>query len=147
MGRPLAKDVHLNSSIPKYGSFSGEDYLMRSISGATLLSLAYLFLLLPGCASPILPVTNGSQSDLPDPGSTLVVWGQHKVAVGEAVTLLQTYGLRVVERARLQQVFDEQKIRLTHSSDDDAQLLKVGKLVGAGSIVFVDTESSSGQVS
>jgi len=56
-------------------------------------------------------------------------------------------GLRIVERSRLQQVFDEQKIRLTHSTDDDAQRLKVGKILGAGSIVFVETETSSSQTS
>ena len=109
---------------------------------------ALLFILwAPGCAGTIEPITNGSQSDLPGPGSTTVIWGLHKGAVGEAVTSLQKYGLRIVERSRLQQVFDEQKIRLTHSSDDDAQILKVGKILGADSIVFVDAEASSGQLS
>ena len=60
--------------------------------------------------------------------------------------VLQKMGLRLVERSRLQQVFDEQKIRLTHSMDDDAQILKVGKILGAGSIVFVDVENSSSQL-
>lgn len=41
--------------------------------------------------------------------------------------------------ARLHAIFDEQKIILTHSSDDDANLLKVGKLVGAEVVVFVET--------
>lgn len=100
-----------------------------------------------GCAGKIMPVTNGSQSDLPEPGSTAIVWGQHKGAVGEAVTLLQNLGLRIVERSRLQQVFDEQKIRLMYSTDDDAQILKVGKILGASSIVFVETETSSSQTS
>jgi len=34
-----------------------------------------------------------------------------------------------------------------YSSDDDAQILKVGKILGAGSIVFVETETSSSQTS
>lgn len=110
-----------------------------------LLVLTALFFILgvPGCT--IMPISNGSQSDLPDSGSTVVVWGQHKGAVGETVTLLQQWGLRIVERSRLQQVFDEQKIRLTYSTDDDAQILKVGKILGADSIVFVETETSSSQ--
>jgi hypothetical protein len=101
----------------------------------------------PGCARTLIPITNGSQSDLPEPGSTAVVWGQHKGAVGESVTFLQNLGLRIVERSRLQQVFDEQKIRLMYSTDDDAQILRVGKILGAGSIVFVEVETSSSQTS
>jgi hypothetical protein len=114
-----------------------------------LLPLTALLIMLwvPGCAGNIMPISNGSQSDFPEPGSTAVVWGQHKGAVGEAVTILQKTGLRIVERSRLQQVFDEQKIRLTYSTDDDAQILKVGKILGAGSIVFVETETSSSQTS
>ena len=110
-----------------------------------VLTALLMFLWAPGCAGTIRPITNGSQSDLPGPGSTIVVWGQHKGAVGEALTILQTMGFRIVERSRLQQVFEEQKIRLTYSSDDDAQILKVGRILGADSIVFVDSESSSGQ--
>ena len=108
-----------------------------------LLTALFFILWVPGCA--IVPTSNGSQSDLPASGSTVVVWGQHKGAVGETVTLLQQWGLRIVERSRLQQVFDEQKVRLTYSTDDDAQILKVGKILGAGSIVFVETETSSSQ--
>jgi hypothetical protein len=110
-----------------------------------LLTALFFILWIQGCAGQIMPISNGSQSDLPEPGSTVIVWGQHKGAVGETVTLLQKSGLRIVERSRLQQVFDEQKIRLTYSTDDDAQILKVGKILGAGSIVFVDTETSSSQ--
>lgn len=114
-----------------------------------LLPLTALLIMLwvPGCAGNIMPISNGSQSDLPEPGSTAVVWGQHKGAVGESVTILQNMGLRIVERSRLQQVFDEQKIRLTYSTDDDAQILKVGKIIGADSIVFIETETSSSQTS
>lgn len=112
-----------------------------------LLAIFVTVLCIPGCAGTIMPISNGSQSELPDPGSTVVVWGQHKGVVGETVTILQKMGLRIVERSRLQEVFNEQKIRLTHSSDDDAQILKVGKIIGAGSIVFVEVETSSSQTS
>ena len=63
------------------------------------------------------------------------------------VTPLQQGGLRIVERSRLLQVFEEQKIRLTYSTDDDAQILKAGKILGSDSIVFVETEISSSQTS
>lgn len=68
----------------------------------------------------------------------VVVWGNHPAAVGPIVDLVQSQGNTVLERTRLQSVFDEQKIRLTHSSDDMADLLKVGKIVGADSIIFAD---------
>lgn len=112
-----------------------------------LLTALFFILWIQGCAGSIKPISNGSQSDLPDLGSTAIVWGQHKGAVGETVTLLQQGGFRIVERSRLQQVFEEQKIRLTYSTDDDAQILKVGKILGSDSIVFVETETSSSQTS
>lgn len=110
-----------------------------------LLTAVFFTFWVQGCAGKIMPISNGSQNDLPEPGSTAIVWGQHKGAVGETVTLLQRFGLRIVERSRLQQVFEEQKIRLTYSPDDDAQILKIGKILGADSIVFVETETSSSQ--
>ena len=123
--------------------------LKNEMSKMRLLPLTVLLfqLWVSGCAGNIMPISDGSQSDIPNPGSTAVVWGQHKGAVGATVTILQKFGLRIIERARLQQVFDEQKIRLMHSTDDDAQILKVGKILGAGSIVFVETETSSSQTS
>jgi len=44
-----------------------------------LLPLTALLIMLwvSGCAGNIMPISNGSQSDLPEPGSTAVVWGQH----------------------------------------------------------------------
>ena len=52
-----------------------------------------------------------------------------------------------MERTRLQQIFKEQEIRLTHTSDDDAQILRVGKLVGADRVVFGEHTISSNVVS
>lgn len=114
-----------------------------------LLLLATLLFILSvsGCAGIIMPVTSGSQYDLPDPESSIVVWGPHNGAVNKAVTTLQQLGYRIVDRSRVKQVLDEQKIMLTHSTDDTAQLLKVGKVLGAGSIVFVEIETSSSQTS
>jgi curli biogenesis system outer membrane secretion channel CsgG len=58
------------------------------------------------------------------------------------MTWLQKRGLAIVERARLQEVLNEQMIRLTHTSDDDAALLRVGRLLGADLIVFVEAGST-----
>ena len=67
-----------------------------------------------------------------------VVWGNHSGSTNSALELLQQRGHTVVERARLLEIFDEQRIRLTHTTDDDAQVLKVGKLTGADRVLFVD---------
>ena len=61
----------------------------------------------------------------------------HATAGNQVITLAQQTGLTVVERARLQQIFQEQQIRLTHTADDDADILRVGKLVGADRVIFV----------
>ena len=67
-----------------------------------------------------------------------VVWGNHAGATHTAIELLQQGGNPVVERARLQEIFDEQKIRLTNTPDDDSRVLNVGRLVGAERVVFVE---------
>jgi hypothetical protein len=108
-------------------------------------SFIFTFLLV-GCGG-MKPVTNGSQIDTPYAGERIVVWGSHSGAVGEVVTELQKSKFRIVERSRLKQVFDEQKIILSDTSDDEAQILKVGKIVGAETIVFVDVQNSSNVVS
>ncbi len=51
---------------------------------------------------------------------------------------MQGAGLTVVERARLQAIFTEQGVRLTHSPDDDSQILHVGRLLGADRVIFVE---------
>ena len=98
----------------------------------------WLILLIVGCA-PRYPVTDGFHKTLPQQNTRAVVWGNHPAAAGTATTWLQKRGLTIVERARLQQVFDEQQIRLTHTPDDETQVLRVGKLLGAETVIFIDT--------
>lgn len=67
-----------------------------------------------------------------------VVWGNNSGATNGVIVTIQEGGGIVVERTRLQEIFDEQKIRLTHTPEDDANILKVGKLTGADFVVFVE---------
>lgn len=102
--------------------------------------------LVAGCAeqATYIPVTDGFQMQ---PGAKItrtIVWGGHPSATGTAITWLQRHRVKVIERVRLQQLFDEQNIRLMHSSEDDAQVLKVGRMIGAGVAVFVDTPVTTG---
>lgn len=85
------------------------------------------------------PVTDGFHKTLPPRNTRAVVWGDHPNVLGTTTTWLQKRGLTIVERARLQQLFNEQQIRLTHTPDDEAQVLRVGKLLGAETVIFVDT--------
>ena len=72
---------------------------------------------------------------------SVVVWSNDSVVESVLIGMLQSAGLVVVERVRLQQVFKEQQVRLTHTSDDDADLLRVGKLIGADRVVFAEVKS------
>jgi len=103
---------------------------------------AMLFIsILYGCG--MKPIANGSQIDMPYPGTRIVVWGSHPGAVGQVVNSLQNMGMKIVERSRLKQIFDEQKLIVTNSSDDESNVLMAGKIIGAGLIVFVDVQVSS----
>lgn len=104
----------------------------------TLVGL-WLISLTVGCTHTQYPVTDGFHQTLPQQNTRAVVWGDHPAAAGTATTWLQKRGLTIVERARLQQLFNEQQIRLTHTPDDEAQVLRVGKLLGAEMVIFVDT--------
>lgn len=111
--------------------------------------LIWIFLLFViGCSSSSttsrapIPITDGFHKSLPAKNSRIVVWGTHPSVTNMAITWLQKRGLTVVERARLKQVLDEQTVRLTHTPDDEAQVLKVGKLLGADMLVFLDASAS-----
>ncbi|NGZ98489.1 MAG: hypothetical protein CV089_20600 [Nitrospira sp. WS110] len=68
-----------------------------------------------------------------------VVWGDHPGVTSTVMSALQQNGQSVVERARLQEVFNEQKIVLTHTAEDYADVFRVGKLLGADVVVFAET--------
>ena len=90
-----------------------------------------------------MPITDGFHHELPKPTHRLVVWGAEPNAVGTATSWLLKRGYRVVERAKLYQVLEEQRIQLTHTPEDEAHVLGVGKLIGAQMVVFVETKITS----
>ena len=98
----------------------------------------WLISLTVGCTN-LYPVTDGFHKTLPQQNTRAVVWADHPATAGTATIWLQKRGLTIVERGKLQQVFNEQQIRLTHTPDDEAQVLRVGKLLGAEMVIFVDT--------
>ena len=109
------------------------------------MALLLSFGVLSGCVSKtIYPITDGFHHDLPQPNTRIVIWGNPPAVTGTATTWLQKRGLRVVERARLMQLFEEQHIRLTHTPDDEGPILRVGKIIGAGMVVFTDGSATEG---
>ncbi len=83
-------------------------------------------------------LANSQKRGQPKPTRRYVVWGNHQGATNAVIEEPQRHGTRVVERARLQAIFDEQKISLTHSSEDDMNLVRVGMLAGADRAIFVE---------
>ena len=66
------------------------------------------------------------------------VQGSGSRVAGIVTTLLLDLDMNMVERAELDEVLKEQVIQLTHA--DDADVLKVGKLVGAQAIVVGEVQ-------
>ena len=64
--------------------------------------------------------------------------GSGSRVAGIATTLLLDLDVNMVERAKLDEVFKEQLVQLKHA--DDAEVLKVGKLVGAQAIVVGEVQ-------
>ena len=64
--------------------------------------------------------------------------GSGSRVAGIVTTLLLDLDMNMVERAELDEVLKEQVIQLTHA--DDAEVLKVGKLVGAQAIVVGEVQ-------
>jgi hypothetical protein len=64
--------------------------------------------------------------------------GSGSRVAGIVTTLLLDLDINMVERAKLDEVLKEQVIQLTHA--DDAEVLKVGKLVGAQAIVVGEVQ-------
>jgi hypothetical protein len=115
-----------------------------------LLRLILLGVVLAGCAEAppmIYPVTIGSHV----PGREekkyrIVVWATDSSIASTITSAALSNGHTVVERTRLQEVFKEQTIILTHTSDDDAQILRVGKLLGANTVIFAEHSISTRKV-
>ena len=116
---------------------------------ATTLTLALTVMFSAGCTN-VYPVSTGSHSKIepvnPAKPPRAVVWGNHPAVVDAATQTMQKMHVQVVERARLKEILNEQKVRLTNTSGDEAELLKVGRLLGADQIVFADAAVNSKEV-
>jgi hypothetical protein len=97
-----------------------------------------VLLLLSACSYPLYPSTAGSHAppSKGDLGARYVVWSNHP-GVGHYITsVLLSNGRPVVERSRLDALFAEQRVTLSHTRDED--VLRVGRLVGATHVIFAE---------
>jgi len=93
-----------------------------------------------GCAQPMYPVTSGFHApDYPGPQKApqrIVIWSNNPAVSTAMMGWMQQTGQMVFERSRVQEVLNEQKIRVTNTPDDDAYILRAGRLAGADYILF-----------
>lgn len=111
---------------------------------ALALSFVWLVSMLLGCVRVYYPIvavsTTPLESKLQLSDKRYLVLA-NQPAAGHALEMwLQGNGATVVERGALQQILTEQKIQLTHSSENDADRLRIGKLTGANRVLFVDVQ-------
>lgn len=106
--------------------------------------LAFLLLSLVGCGSTyVIPYSSGQQAYGDTfgkggyyPTDRYVVWANHPDAEAEITRILLQIHHVVVERAQVERVFAEQRFSLLHASDAD--VMRVGQLIGATDIIFAD---------
>lgn len=77
----------------------------------------------------------------------VIVWGNHAGATQAAVEILRNGGATIVEPTRVQELFDEEHVPLTHTSDDEFHVFKVGRLAGAEQVVYVNASDKPELVS
>ncbi len=105
------------------------------------------------CSPTLYPIASGFHAPLDERArsgqmGTWIVWSDHAGVGNFIMGYIQQIGGKVVERAHIQRIFNEQKIRLTHTPDDEANVLHVGQLLGATNVVFAEvkiTPESFGQ--
>lgn len=116
---------------------------------ATILALSLTLMFPVGCAHNVYPISTGSHSKIepinPDKPPRVVVWGNHPSVVNAVTQMMQEIKVQVLERSRLKEIMNEQRVRLTNTSDDEADLLRVGRLLGADWIIFADATLTSAE--
>lgn len=94
---------------------------------------------LAGCIS-----VTGAQIPTMGKGERVVIWGSQAEVVHTTTDWVQRKGGIVIERARLQAVLGEQQLRLLRTPDTEADLFRVGRLIGADMIIFAESELFTG---
>jgi len=105
--------------------------------------MVMVLLSLAGCGSDTFyPITSGSHARVDSFGhasgpNRFIIWSNNPAAQQFLTGEMLFLGHTVVERARLDQLFDEQHIILRHTPEDAGNILRVGRLVGASHVIFI----------
>jgi hypothetical protein len=116
----------------------------------TFLAVAALLLTLAGCHSyKTHPVTqtDGSHIKLPKASTKAVVWGTRPEAVQSLTTWLLKRGLILVDDIKMKQVASDIHLDRPHSLVSSADVFRLGKLLGAKQVIFIEAEVSTWQPS
>lgn len=111
---------------------------MRGMPHFLVIASLLWLTVLGGCGA--YPILSGSHTTLPRPNSRVVIWGGDISAAEEASTWLKARGLTIAE-----EVFRDEPGGLTHTKQDEAQLLELARGVGAETVVFVDVSIKVGE--
>ncbi|MCH8041452.1 MAG: hypothetical protein IH977_14080 [Nitrospinae bacterium] len=115
--------------------------MQRRLLQAVLLVM--VLLPLSGCGIDIFyPTTSGSHARVDRFGlasgpNRFIIWSNNPAAQQYLTSDMLFKGHTVVERARLDQLFEEQRIILSHTPEDAGNILRVGRLVGASHVIFI----------
>lgn len=107
----------------------------------TLCLLLLSFLGVFGCSHSFHPIANGSHiSQLPSDYRTAsrIIWTNNEQMTDYLTSFYLENMLRVIEHRKAQRLFDEQQIILHHNTDDLEDMVKLGRMAGAGYVVFGD---------
>lgn len=96
-----------------------------------------------GCgARGVYPIATGSHAPREaNPGKkqfTFVVWSNDPAVANAIGGWVQESGEMVLERSRLTDAMNEAKITPRHTTDDSADVLRAGRVVGVDRIIFAD---------
>ena len=99
-----------------------------------------LSLLLYGCTAITTP-------DMPAPtkeisGTKAFVLSNHTIVHVAAVGDLKRIGYQIVERQKVESLLGEQRFRLLHTPDNQADALKTGEMLGAEEVIMLETSRS-----
>ncbi len=86
----------------------------------------------------------GFQARMPEPGTRIIVWGNHAGSVDQASTWLHQQGYAIIDRTRVQQGLNANEAKLEGSSKDWPQILEAGKRVEADLVTFVEVSNVKG---
>ena len=115
---------------------------------ATGLCSAVLLLLLSGCQtynSHPTTQTDGTYVKLPNASVKAVVWGTRHESVQSLTTWLMKRGMTLVDDVKVNQMVSDLRTYQPATTISNADIFKMGKIVGAKQVVFVDTDVATWQ--